>query len=167
MTIADEIEQLQALHAQGSLTDAEFAQAKSAVLTQYAGASPEQHDDRDAIHFEHELARLDREWMMERETYMVTGRYGTRSLPSQGGSMVAAALIGSFGLFWTISAASMGAPGVVPLFGVLFILFGVVTSVHSFLKAGAYKQAEQEYQRRRAQVLAQHPSPAPDIVRHN
>lgn len=160
MTIADEIERLQTLHAQGALTDAEFTQAKGAVLTRYAVESAvvahaPQHDQSDALRFEHELARLDREWMIERESYMVTGRYGRRSLPSEASSILMALFIGGFGLFWTISAASMGAPGFFPLFGVLFILFGVGTSIQSFTKAGAYKQAEQAYQRRRADLLAQ------------
>ncbi len=167
MTIADEIEQLQALHAQGALTDAEFAQAKAALLTRYAGEVPQQHAHRNTLGVEHELARLDREWLMERETYMVTSRYGARAVPSQGGSLVTALLIGGFGIFWTLSATSMGAPSVFPLFGVLFILVGVGASVHAFMKAGAYQRAEQAYQQRRAHVLAQHPSAARDMVRHN
>ncbi len=109
MTIADEIEHLHVLYEQGVLTHAEFTQAKSAVLGRSAAGSPQPDDHTKALHLEHELARLDREWMLERESYMVTSRYGARSIPSQGGSIVVGVLIGAFGLVWTISAASLGA----------------------------------------------------------
>ena len=37
-----------------------------------------------------------------------------------------------FGIFWTVMAASMGAPLLFPLFGVLFIIMGVVQAVYHF-----------------------------------
>ncbi|WP_298034626.1 zinc ribbon domain-containing protein [uncultured Dysosmobacter sp.] len=40
-----------------------------------------------------------------------------------------------FGIFWTISAVSMGAPGFFPLFGVLFIILGVVQVVYNLKNA--------------------------------
>lgn len=40
-----------------------------------------------------------------------------------------------FGIFWTIMAASMGAPGFFPLFGVLFIIIGIVQAVYHFKNA--------------------------------
>lgn len=40
-----------------------------------------------------------------------------------------------FGIFWTIMAASMGAPFFFPLFGVLFIIMGVVQAVYHFKNA--------------------------------
>lgn len=40
-----------------------------------------------------------------------------------------------FGIFWTVMAASMGAPGIFPLFGVLFVLIGVVQAVYNFKNA--------------------------------
>ena len=40
-----------------------------------------------------------------------------------------------FGVFWTIAAVSMGAPGFFPLFGVLFILMGVVQVVYNLKNA--------------------------------
>ena len=40
-----------------------------------------------------------------------------------------------FGIFWTITAASMGAPFFFPLFGVLFIILGVVQAVYHFKNA--------------------------------
>lgn len=40
-----------------------------------------------------------------------------------------------FGIFWTITAASMGAPGFFPFFGVLFILMGVAQVVYNLKNA--------------------------------
>lgn len=40
-----------------------------------------------------------------------------------------------FGIFWTITAASMGAPGFFPLFGVLFIILGIVQTVYNLKNA--------------------------------
>ena len=40
-----------------------------------------------------------------------------------------------FGIFWTIAAASMGAPGIFPLFGVLFVILGIVQAVYNFKNA--------------------------------
>ncbi len=40
-----------------------------------------------------------------------------------------------FGVFWTIAAASMGAPGIFPLFGVLFVLLGAAQAVYHLKNA--------------------------------
>lgn len=40
-----------------------------------------------------------------------------------------------FGIFWTITAASMGAPSLFPLFGILFIIMGIVSAVYNFKNA--------------------------------
>lgn len=45
-----------------------------------------------------------------------------------------------FGIFWTITAASMGAPGFFPLFGVLFIIMGIAQAVYNFKNATGKKR---------------------------
>lgn len=40
-----------------------------------------------------------------------------------------------FGIFWTIMAASLGAPIFFPIFGVLFIVIGVVQAIYHFKNA--------------------------------
>ena len=49
-----------------------------------------------------------------------------------GVSSVAATI---FGVIWTIGAASMGAPWFFPLFGVVFIIMGIVQAVYNFKNA--------------------------------
>lgn len=40
-----------------------------------------------------------------------------------------------FGLFWTAIAVSMGAPGIFPVFGILFVLMGAAQAVYHFKNA--------------------------------
>lgn len=40
-----------------------------------------------------------------------------------------------FGIFWTITASSMGAPGFFPVFGVLFILTGIISGIYNYKNA--------------------------------
>ena len=54
--------------------------------------------------------------------------------PSAMGAMGSVAAV-IFGIFWTIMAASMGAPVFFPIFGVIFILLGVVQAVYHFKNA--------------------------------
>jgi len=50
-----------------------------------------------------------------------------------GGIGSVAAII--FGVFWTVMAAAAGAPAFLPIFGVIFILLGVVQAVYHFKNA--------------------------------
>ena len=155
MSLSDEIRKLQELRDSGVLTEEEFARAKATVLSSpspQADAAVQGHLQQ--IRLQNELERVDREWEMEREQYLITGKYGARHVPSEGASLVAAVLIGGFGLFWTIMAASMGAPVFFPIFGIVFILLGVGASLHGFGKAGKYREALHRYEQRRAELLA-------------
>ena len=48
---------------------------------------------------------------------------------------VGSVIVVIFGIFWTITAASMGAPFFFPLFGVLFVILGIVQAVYHFKNA--------------------------------
>jgi hypothetical protein len=162
MNIADELRKLQDLHQSGALTDQEFAAAKAAVLAGEArGAEPEpgvMQQHLDEIRLQNEVARLDREWELEREQYVITGRYGYRYLPNKTMSVIMGVVIVVFGIFWTVMAFGMvgevSGPFILfPLFGVVFIAAGVGMSIYGYNKATAYEKAYQEYQRRRAELL--------------
>ncbi|HEV3256358.1 MAG TPA: SHOCT domain-containing protein [Gemmataceae bacterium] len=171
MNIADEIRKLEELHRSGALTNEEFAKAKAAVLAgAQSPAGPANHevvsrpggqvvsDQLAEIRLQNEVARLDREWELERERYMVTSRYGARYVPSRGMSILTGAVVVGFGIIWTALASSMagfgGAAGLFPLFGVVFIVAGVGVSIYSYTKATQYEQAYEGYKRRRAQILS-------------
>src|SRR5262245_48701125 len=151
MSIADELLKLNRLHQEGMLTDEEFEKAKAAVLVAPLATPATEHLEE--IRNQNEVAQLDREWQNERERYMISGRYGARYIPNRATSLIGGVVVGGFGILWTIIAASMGAPGLLPLFGVIFVLAGIGMSAYSFVKAGEYEQAYARYQQRRASLL--------------
>lgn len=40
-----------------------------------------------------------------------------------------------FGIFWTFTAMSMGAPGFFPVFGVIFVFIGIAGAIYNFRNA--------------------------------
>lgn len=110
-----------------------------------------------------ELAALDREWELERENYMITTKHGGRHIPSEAGAIGSGVAIAAFGCFWTVTAfaitsgmPSFGPSGIAvtgfPLFGVIFVIVGIVSSIFSYNKASDYRLAQQRYRRRREEV---------------
>jgi hypothetical protein len=155
MTLSEEIQKLDELCRNGTLSPEEFEIAKRRVLggSQYSAGA----DHLEEIKFQNELAQVDREWGMERENYMVAGKDGRKYIPSKVGSVFGGVLIVGFGIFWTSMTISIfsgaGVFSFFPLFGVLFILFGAGTSIWDFVKAGQYEEAQERYQRRRREIL--------------
>jgi hypothetical protein len=143
MTLSEEIQKLEKLHRNGTLSPEEFEIAKHRVLE---GSSAES-DHLEEIKTQNELAQVDREWRMERENYMVWGRYGHRYIPSKVSSVVWGIFVVGFGLYWTSIATSLVG------FGILFILFAASTSIWAFVKSGQYEEAQAKYQRRRHAIL--------------
>lgn len=181
MSLADDLTKLDDLRRSGALTEEEFARAKEALLNAPAPAAPPSAEplaehlsaQLEEVQFQNELAQLDREWEREREKYMVVGKYGQRYMPTTGGSAIGGFVIVGFGVVWTLIASVMafGAnqafsdhegrlnafsiiPCAFPVFGLLFITFGIVLSVQSHKKAGEYRQAEQVYRRKREEIHA-------------
>ncbi|WP_425398458.1 hypothetical protein [Aeoliella sp.] len=157
MSLSNEIQRLDELRRSGALSHEEFELAKQRVLhgdTDYQSSS-----HLEEIQMQNAVTQLDREWELERENYMVANKYGVRRMPTKAGSAFGGLMLAGFGVFWTIMAAGIagGAPGgigfVFPLFGVLFIVFGVGASIHAFSKADAYNKAQRRYRRRRQDLL--------------
>jgi hypothetical protein len=150
MNLSDEILRLQELRDSGVLNHDEFARAKASVLDDGAAAS----GPLARIGFENELARIDREWDMERETYLVSGRHGTRHLPREGSGLAGIFVGGGFALVWTVMAFSIGAPAVFPLFGIVGVIGAVWMGMTEVAKAGRYRNAERRYRNRRETFIA-------------
>lgn len=156
MNLIEELDKLQQLHRSGALSDDEFAAAKSQILGQGALAPPAASgvaDRLQAIAHHNEVAALDREWEIARESYMITGKHGHRYIPTQAGSALLGVALGLFGAYWT--AMAFGTWGA--LIGVLIIAVGVGTGLYSFSRATKYSKAEQRYQEQRAELLASGP----------
>lgn len=127
----------------------------SEVLEQVAARTEQIADDVETIKLQNELERLDREWAMGREHYMIRGKNGEYNVPSSGGSIAGAVIAGLFGIFWITMAISTGAPWFFPCFGIFFILFAIFAAVFGSRKAGAYQSAQREYESRRRELLRQ------------
>ena len=156
MTISEELQKLDELRRNGTISYDEFEIAKRKVLEGPQEAPRSDHLEE--IIAQNELAQLDREWELERENYMVAGKYGHKHIPGRFSSAFGGFFIVGFGIFWTAMAASMtgfGGAGIVsifPLFGVLFVVFGAGMSIMAFVKAGQYEEAQERYQRRRREL---------------
>jgi predicted phage tail protein len=111
-----------------------------------------------------EVAALDRQWAMEQSNFLVSDKHGSQHLPSEGGAIGGGIMITVFGCLWTAmalgitSSAPSSGPFVVakfvfPLFGVCFVLSGIVLSLSQYSKARDYRQASRRYRRRRAEIL--------------
>ena len=125
------------------------------VATELVRAMQEDLGQRlEVIRLQNEIERMDREWNMEREGYMVTEKGGGRSVPSVIGSIFAiiAALV--FGGIWLEGTSHVGAPPLFTLFGFLVVGGIVVSAIFGIVKAGSHDTAADRYQASRRQLLA-------------
>jgi hypothetical protein len=106
------------------------------------------------IKLQNDLERLDREWDNQRNGLLVRSKDGSLSEPSSVGSMVGGVVVIVFGIFWTVTAAGMGAPGFFPLFGLVFIGFAVFGMISGASKASQYRSEQAVYQGRRDALIA-------------
>ena len=107
----------------------------------------------EVLRVQHELERLDREWTMERENYMVTHKGGGRSIPSATGSIIMGVIAVVFAIFWLGGASSMGAPAPFVAFGVVFIIVVIASVINGVHKAGAHETGEQQYRASRRHLM--------------
>ncbi len=168
MSLADELQKLEELRASGALTDEEFQKAKTLLLDN-PPAEPNQElegymaDHLAEVRHHNTLAQIDREWELERERYMISGRYGRRYVPTTGMGIGMAVLGGAFGIFWTILAITITGSGldlagfniakvVFPLLGVFITATAIAFGIRIYSRAQKYQQAYQTYQERRTQA---------------
>jgi len=97
-----------------------------------------------------EVEALDREWMIERESYKVSTKHGEK-LPSQTESAIGGILAIVFGSIWTIAAGLAFPP--FALFGLIVIGLGLFQAVSHFDKATRYREAEARYRQRRQELV--------------
>jgi hypothetical protein len=107
----------------------------------------------DVLRVQNELERLDREWTLEREDYMVSEKGGGRSVPSAAGSIVMGIISVGFLIFWIGGAGSMGAPAPFVLFGCVGLVIVVFMMFSGVSKANAHESAERRYQSARRRLM--------------
>jgi len=111
-----------------------------------------EHDVAD-IKRQNAIEQLDRQWAIQRQSFLVRNKDGSTDVPTVAGGIVGAVIAVVAGIAWIIFTASAGAPGFVPLFGLVFIGGGVFSAISTLGKASGYSSAESQYQVQRAQLL--------------
>ncbi len=133
-------------------------------LDQLAAKTEELSDRLEDLSSQQELEAQDREGSLKLEAFMISGNNAIRHIPTEAGSVGGGIAIALFGGLWTAMAVAItsSAPPIgpfaiakvaFPLFGIIFIVVGVIRSVAGFAKAGEYRRAEQQYQERREKLL--------------
>lgn len=105
------------------------------------------------IELQNDLERLDREWDQRRDSFMVTGKNGHKSLPTEAGSIIGGAFGIIVGVIMTGAIAASPAPGPFALVPLLFIGFAIYSIVSGTSKASAYRSANLQFEQRRASLI--------------
>jgi hypothetical protein len=108
-------------------------------------------DDVETLKLESRLDRLDRQWMLERERYMVQDKHGHRRFPSKTGSVIIGVFVIGFAIFWIAMTMQHGGPLVI--FGFLFIVLAIFVLVTNLRKADQYERRRRRYERQRSRIL--------------
>lgn len=140
-------------------------------------------DNTDQLKIEQEIARLDREWMMSRDQFMVRSKNGQLDIPTRTSAAIAGLIVVVFGIIWTVMATGIAGavgfginevgggplsllPGLFPCFGVLFIIGGIVMAVTAYGKAINFEEHQHAYHAERNRLLAElGPQTARDVNR--
>src|SRR5687768_6903672 len=79
--------------------------------------------ERDVAHIkrQNEVEQLDRDWDLRRQELMVRNKNGSKDVPSAVGGIIGGTVAVVFGIFWMIMTAKSGAPGFIPLIGLIVI----------------------------------------------
>lgn len=109
--------------------------------------------DVEVIKMQNQLAELDRQWMVDREKYMVRGKYGASRVPTRAGSVIFMLITVVFGLVFLGMGFSSDAPLPAMLFALLFVGAAVAAGVYRAQKAESYQRGKRNYQRRRQELL--------------
>jgi hypothetical protein len=107
---------------------------------------------------QNDLARLDREWELEREQYLRTGRFGRRYVPTVDRSIYTGLVALVVGIIWITFTSNVfpnteGFGLFFPLFGIAIIAIGLGLSAINYNLAQRYEQAHAAYLERRQHVL--------------
>ena len=142
----------------------------TSVLTRIDQATQSMAEDLGAIRQQNELERIDREWDMSRRQYAVHDPHGNTYYPGGSANTIGSIIGIVFGILWTILACAITglapdmapfniAKVIFPLFGVVFVIIGIVTLTKSSTAASDYQSARQAYDARRATAQRQMDAP--------
>jgi hypothetical protein len=135
----------------------------SAVFTELLGdiadKTERMAENLDAIRIQNEIEKLDREWQMQREGFLIRSENGNTREPSAAGAVFGGAVLILFGILW-VSMLSHGSKAGAPsgiltgfsLIGYGIILFGIFMIAKGPHTAAQFTNARDAYEQRRRKL---------------
>lgn len=134
------------------------------VLEKIERATDHLAEEVRVLKLQNEVAQLDREWSIYRESMLSRSKDGSVSEPSTSGSLLGGLVVVIGGTIWTIMATAMTGfaarvssfgfiVGLFPLFGVLFVGLGLYHIFAGMAKASSYNKMRESYETRRQELL--------------
>ncbi len=154
MSISEEFERLEALHEAGTLTEAEFTDAKTKVLAGTASETGTQSDIR-RLQLQAEILRLDQDWAEERRDYLLGGKSNSGAVPTVNSSIGSAIFLCLFALIMIIVGLNSPRGGGAEGGGLMLLAAGIWIGVYGSSKASAYNAAYEQYRVQRGELTAQ------------
>ena len=166
MNIIEELERLQELYRNGTLTEEEFRQAKAATLAKAAeGQSTENtqavHQQSEELQKQNAILKIDKDWLEERTQHIYD--YGKVREPQEWQWKFVAIFGTIFGICMFVSAIPVGgaAVAVAGVFALIIIVAFAGCSAWYYSKYDRFMKAYAAYQERRAAALKKAPTDRP------
>jgi hypothetical protein len=168
MNIVEELERLQELYRNGTLTEEEFRRAKAAILAKAAEEQSTEnsqalHQQLEKLHKQNTILKIDKDWMEERTQHMWQDDFGNAREPKEWMWKLVAIFGTVFGTCMFVSAIPFGgaAVAVAGVFALIIIVAFAGCSAWYYSKYDRYKKAYAAYQERRAAALKETPADRP------
>lgn len=106
------------------------------------------------IRIQNEIAQLDREWEMERQSYLVRGKDGHMHEPGTASSLVGGVLGAAGFLVFSLIAGGAGAPGGFVAIAVVLAVVMLISGISSANRGSRMAAARDTYQQKREALKA-------------
>ena len=112
-------------------------------------------NDVETIKWQNELERVDREWALKRQQFLVTNKNGHSSEPGSSGAsgIIGGVLAIIFCIFFMTGSSSMGAPALFSLFPIVMIIIIIFGMIKGSSNNDAYQRAKSEFEQERNNIL--------------
>ena len=108
-------------------------------------------EDVNALKVYEEVERIDREWELEKDEYLMSGNDGKKINPSEAVAGGVIAMVA--GVIFVMLFLRMGTPRLMAAFPLLFVGIGVYYIINGIRKRDGLSEARRQYESRRNEVL--------------